>query len=313
MFGLRRILLTCIVLIACAGSVFSIRAAPSFIPVGDGFTYQGQLQSNGSAITDTCAMQFSLWDAASNGTQIGATQLINDVAIVNGIFSVTLNGSNEFGANALAGDARWLEVAVQCPGDADYTTLTPRQALNASPYSLTTLQGDARYVNVDGDTMTGALTVPEVRYTMPRTHYLRIPDAAFRPTENSDSFRLRNRGATFTNGTNGSLIAPVYLPDGAIITNVEFVLLDESASTNVSARLTRKAFDATFPAPSMASGTSNGASGQQIIADNTIDQPVVDNQANNYYIRVSSTSTTWQFEATTIKSVLITYTIEEAE
>ena len=313
MFGSRRILLTCVLLVACVGSVFSIRAAPSLTPIGDGFTYQGQLQSNGSAIMGTCAMQFSLWDAASDGTQIGATQSINGVAVVDGIFSVTLNGGNEFGANAFAGDARWLEVAVQCPGDADYTTLTPRQALNASPYSLTTLQGDARYVNSSGDAMTGALTVPEVRYTTPRTHYLRIPDVAFRPTENSDNFRLRNRGATFTNGTNGSLVAPVYLPDGATITNVEFVLLDESASTNVSARLTRKAFDATFPAPSMASGTSNGASGQQIIADNTIAQPVIDNQANNYFIRVSSTNTIWEFESTTIKSVLITYTIEEAK
>lgn len=64
------------------GSVFSIRAALNCRTSGDGFTYQGQLQSNGSAITDTCAMQFSLWDAPGDGTQIGTTQSMNAVAVV---------------------------------------------------------------------------------------------------------------------------------------------------------------------------------------------------------------------------------------
>ncbi|NOK61059.1 MAG: hypothetical protein GFH27_549307n42 [Chloroflexi bacterium AL-W] len=72
-------------------------------------------------------MQFSLWDAPDDGTQIGTTQSMNAVAVVDGIFFVTLNGGSEFSANAFVGDARWLEVAVQCPDDADYTTLTPRR------------------------------------------------------------------------------------------------------------------------------------------------------------------------------------------
>ena len=41
----------------------------------------------------------------------------------------------DFGAGAFHGDARWLEVSVQCPGDTA-ATLFPRQELTAAPYAL---------------------------------------------------------------------------------------------------------------------------------------------------------------------------------
>ncbi|MEM8532920.1 MAG: hypothetical protein AAGF95_18880 [Chloroflexota bacterium] len=71
-----------------------------------------------------------------------------------------------------------------------------------------------------------------------------------------------NGGATFNGGTDSSLYTPVYLPDGATITSVEFVLRDISGTIDVSARLQRKAPDATLSEPSMASVTSSGSSGE---------------------------------------------------
>ncbi|MEE4270135.1 MAG: hypothetical protein V2I67_00575, partial [Thermoanaerobaculales bacterium] len=79
--------------------------------------------------------QFSLWDAASGGAQIGATVPVNSVAVADGRFTTSL----DFGAAAFDGDARWLEIAVDYPsGTGSPTTLSPRQPLSATPYALQT-------------------------------------------------------------------------------------------------------------------------------------------------------------------------------
>ncbi|MBI1882410.1 MAG: hypothetical protein HYR94_29910 [Chloroflexi bacterium] len=99
---------------------------------GTAFTYQGQLKRSGSPHNGACDFRFSLYDAASGGAQVGSTQTINGVNVVNGLFTVLI----DFGAAAFTGDARWLQTAVQCAGDASLTTLTPRQPLTATPYAL---------------------------------------------------------------------------------------------------------------------------------------------------------------------------------
>ncbi|WP_322820263.1 hypothetical protein [Chloroflexus sp.] len=106
----------------------SVQAAP----LGTAFTYQGQLQKNDSPFTGTCNFQFSLWDAVSGGSQIESTLTQTGVTVSNGLFTVTL----DFGTGVFTGDARWLQIAVQCSGDSGYTTLSPRQALIAAPYAL---------------------------------------------------------------------------------------------------------------------------------------------------------------------------------
>jgi len=120
-------------------------ASPAAAPLGTGFTYQGRLKSAGAPLTGTADFQFSLWDAAGTGSpptggnQVGATQAVNSVAVTGGLFTVQLNGGGEFGANALNGDARWLQIAVRSPaGSGSYTILAPRQSLTATPYALQT-------------------------------------------------------------------------------------------------------------------------------------------------------------------------------
>jgi hypothetical protein len=104
--------------------------------LGTGFTYQGQLKKNGVPVNGTCSLTFSLWDSQSNGTgQVGASQTLNGVTVVNGYFTVVLNGGNQFGASAFTGQARWLQTAVTCTGDSSPVTLS-RQQLTAAPYAL---------------------------------------------------------------------------------------------------------------------------------------------------------------------------------
>lgn len=112
--------------------------------VGSAFTYQGQLRQGGSPVNGTCDFQFSLWNAASGGTQVGGTQTRSNVAVSNGLFTVEV----DFGVGGIfepapfTGEARWLAVAVRCPtGTGGYTTLTPRRPLTAVPYALSLRPG----------------------------------------------------------------------------------------------------------------------------------------------------------------------------
>ncbi len=65
------------------------------------------------------------------GVQIGDTNPFTGYPVTNGLFTVQL----DFGTGAFNGDARWLEVVVQCPGDGIPTTFA-RQELTATPYAL---------------------------------------------------------------------------------------------------------------------------------------------------------------------------------
>ena len=96
-----------------------------------GFTYQGQLMKDGLPINDTCEVAFRLYDAASGGNQVGSA-ITQTVVISNGLLTSQL----DFGSNAFDGDARWIGLAVQCPGDVGFTAFGERQALTPAPYAL---------------------------------------------------------------------------------------------------------------------------------------------------------------------------------
>lgn len=105
-------------------------------PLGTAFTYQGYLTEDGSPASGNFDFRFILYDASAGGSQVGATLNLDDRAVDQGYFTVTL----DFGASAFNGQSRWLEVGVR-PGDSsgEYTTLSPRQALTTAPYAAYSL------------------------------------------------------------------------------------------------------------------------------------------------------------------------------
>jgi len=117
--------------------------------VGTAFTFQGRLQKGDEPFSGQCAMQFSLWDAATGGVQQGNTLPLDPVSVEQGLFAVTLDFGDQF-----KGDARWLETAVKCPGDAGYTKLEPRQSLLAVPYALS-LRPDSTVSSATGNGLRG--------------------------------------------------------------------------------------------------------------------------------------------------------------
>ena len=102
-------------------------------PLGAGFTYQGRLDVDGAPADGVYDFQFRLYDAATDGSQVGGTVTVGDVTVTGGLFNALL----DFGEAPFDGDARWLEIAVRS-GDSDgaYSSLFPRQQLSATPYAL---------------------------------------------------------------------------------------------------------------------------------------------------------------------------------
>ena len=120
------------ILFAVGVLLASVPCALHADPAGTAFTYQGQLRVSGLPVDDTCDLEFTLYDDLSAGSVVSGPLLADDWPVINGLFTVPL----DFGEDCFTGDARWLEVAVQCSGDAEFTTLSPRQELTPVPYAL---------------------------------------------------------------------------------------------------------------------------------------------------------------------------------
>ena len=112
-------------MLSSVASASSLRAA-----TGTGFTYQGKLSDGGAPASGSYDFEFKLFDALSGGTQKGSVTL-GDVAVSSGLFTVQLDFGDVFDGAAL-----YLEIRVR-PGASTgaYTTLSPRQALSATPYA----------------------------------------------------------------------------------------------------------------------------------------------------------------------------------
>ncbi len=138
-------------------------AAASAGALSTGFTYQGQLLQSGLPTDGTCNFEFSLWDAVgggdppTGGNRLGSIQAINGVTLTNGLFTVVLNNSAQFGASAFSGADRYLQIGVSCGGSA-LLTLNPRQPLTATPYALyAPSAGSASGLSCSGCVVAGAL------------------------------------------------------------------------------------------------------------------------------------------------------------
>ncbi|MCA9280132.1 MAG: tail fiber domain-containing protein [Phycisphaerales bacterium] len=111
------------------------------------FTYQGELNKLGAPVNGACDFRFQLYDAMSGGSAVTSRVTVSDVSVTDGRFNVDL----DFGAEVFDGAERWLSVDVRQPaGAGTYSTLTPRQPITRSPYSIQT-----RGIFVDGNERVG--------------------------------------------------------------------------------------------------------------------------------------------------------------
>src|SRR2546425_6353420 len=117
------------------------------------FTYQGRLTDGGTTASGPYDLQFKLFDTQTVGTGTpqpppnGVTVTLTNVNVSAGIFTVQL----DFGADALPGAARFLEISARPSGVGSFTTLAPRQPITSTPYAIRSLNASsADAVTVNG-------------------------------------------------------------------------------------------------------------------------------------------------------------------
>jgi hypothetical protein len=137
-------------------------------PLGTEFVYQGYFEvesthgnhkGRGPIPADGIYdIQFSLYDAEEGGTRVSGLITNNAVTVANGSFSTIL----DFGP-VFDGGAKWLELSVRESGAGAFSTLSPRQAITATPYALYAARVDASGISgvlpgtVLGGTYTNAI------------------------------------------------------------------------------------------------------------------------------------------------------------
>ena len=126
-----------LVLTLALSMLFGIASlASAQTPLGTTFTYQGQLKKGGLPYEGTADLRFRLFNAPVSGTQIGADVAQLATPVTQGVFNAAL----DFGA-VFDGNAKWLEVSVQTPGDAAWTVLDPLQPVTPAPVAIYALSG----------------------------------------------------------------------------------------------------------------------------------------------------------------------------
>ena len=101
------------------------------------FSFQGRLMKNGAPVDGvTCTFTFALHAAASGGSSL---ETVSPTAPVSdGYFTVEV----DYGVATFKGEARWLEVSVQCPGDGSAVALSDKRIpLDPAPYALSLRPG----------------------------------------------------------------------------------------------------------------------------------------------------------------------------
>lgn len=169
------------------------------------FTYQGKLSDGGTAANGNYDLQFALFDGAAGGSQVGATQTLNTVAVSGGIFAVTL----DFGGSALPGASRFLEIRARLAGGGAFTTLAPRQQISSTPYAIRSLNATAADT---ATTATSAINATQLG-GVAASQYVQTNDARLsdpRPPAAGSSNYIQNSsvpqaGANFNVSGNGTV------------------------------------------------------------------------------------------------------------
>jgi hypothetical protein len=175
---------------------------------GTAFTYQGKLTSAGQAANGCYDMEFSLYNAAVGGTEVGNTVTNSSIAVTNGLFTVTL----DFGSAPFNGQALWLQIAVSPAGSNSFTTLLPLQALTSTPYAVQALSAG---------TVTGAVTLAQLPAAVLTNGATNVSVTG---TFSGDGGALTNLNASQLSGT---------LNQAQLPTNVLTVMPGSAALTNV--------------------------------------------------------------------------------
>ena len=240
------------------------------------FTYQGLLNINNNAAKDPVDLRFELYNAAAEGVQIGSVNYIDDLNIVNGVFTANL----DFGSDAFDGSERWVEIGAR-PGSADnsdrngYETLAPRQRLTPAPYALqsdrattATIAENAAKLNNLASSYFARATHTHTGVYSPTVHTHRASDTtsgAFPDERIADDITISDKGSVDGAAIKQGVVAEKYIdPIIARATEAQKAIADHAGIAN--AHHTWPLTDANIPDNITING-SGSISGKAIKSD----------------------------------------------
>jgi len=160
---------------------------------GTAFTYQGRLNTGGSAASGLYDFRFRLALDNQGQNYGGEPCLTNGIGVTNGLFATTI----DFGAGWFNGSNYWLEVDVRTNGASSYTALAPLQALMPAPYAV--FAGSASNVSgtVSAGQLSGTVPLAQLPASVVTNHATGV---VFNGTFTGNGANVTNVNATALNG-----------------------------------------------------------------------------------------------------------------
>ena len=119
------------------GTILILGSTATSLAQPTALSYQGFVRDGANAANGNYDFEFALFDSLSGGNQIGSTISRGGVVVSNGSFAVTLDFGIQF-----PGNERFIEIRMRVTGGGPFITLSPRQAVTSSPYSIRSLSAD---------------------------------------------------------------------------------------------------------------------------------------------------------------------------
>lgn len=183
------------------------------------FTYQGEIRESDAPANGTFDLRFSLFNAATGGSQVALTQCADNVQVVNGRFTVEL----DFGGLNL--QPLFVEISVRrdtgldCSDTMGYTSLAPRQKIAITPFAATSAFS-LNTQQLDGQSSTYYRQASNLIGTIPSGSFSGTYTNAVTLTSSFNTF-TGNGSAIF--GINASNISSGTLTDARLSSNVAFL------------------------------------------------------------------------------------------
>lgn len=131
--------LTIMMLVAMAQTVLAQ-------PVTQQITYQGSLNDTGLPAEGLYDFEFQLWNDPNTGSQVGSTAVFDDLPVVDGVFTATL----DFGPGVFSGGDRWLLIRVRAGASVGgFTELLPRQMVTPAPFAISAQRVPAQSITMN--------------------------------------------------------------------------------------------------------------------------------------------------------------------
>jgi trimeric autotransporter adhesin len=196
---------------------------------GTAFTYQGQLQHNGSPANGSYSLRFSLFDAMTNGSQVGVTFTNLAVGVTNGLFTTSM----DFGPGIFTGNALWLQIGVETNGGGgNFTLLGALQPLTPTPYAMYSASVPAAGIGPG----TAGINISGNAYTATTAAVAGLAATATEATTASTATTATT--ATTANGVSAGAVTAAGIASGQVVKNLNGLTDGVTLSPGVNVTIT---------------------------------------------------------------------------